>query len=93
MKVKLTTTSGDWEEVVLTRDGNTYVGGIGITMVGAARRSGALSVARGDAVTVYYSDADSGAGFRQVGRTVQVAGAMHRRQRRQRPTRFRTSGA
>lgn len=44
--MELTTSSGDWEEVVLTRDGSTYVGGIGITATGpAARRSGTVPVA------------------------------------------------
>ena len=75
VKVEVTTSSGDWEEVVLTRDGNTYTGGILITASGpATRRSGALSVARADSVSIYYNDADSGAGFRQVQRTVPVLG-------------------
>ncbi len=69
--VDVTSSSGDVETVRLVRQGTFYNGLLPTTSAGPARRNtGALSVLRGDAITIYYNDFNTGAGPRLIEKTI-----------------------
>jgi hypothetical protein len=75
LTVDATSSTGDVETVVLSReDGPNYSGLLFTTGVGPARKnSGALSLIVGDAVTLYYNDANSGAGQKLIEKTMKAS--------------------
>ena len=74
MTVDLTSSSGDVETVVLRRDGLAYSGTAFTTTAGPARKnSGSLSLIRGDFLTVYYNDQNTGSGAKLVEKTIPVS--------------------
>ncbi|HEU0119158.1 MAG TPA: M36 family metallopeptidase [Bryobacteraceae bacterium] len=71
--VDVTASSGDLEKVILRREGGlAYTGGIQTTSAGpAVRYNNALSLMRGDYISVYYNDANTAeGGLRQIVKTV-----------------------
>lgn len=71
--VDVTSSTGDLENVVLHREGLIYNGTLFTTATGPARKaSGSLSLVRGDFITVYYNDPNTGAGGKLVEKTVEA---------------------
>ena len=74
VKVQVTSSSGDLEDLRLTRNGTVYTGALGtVTLTGAVKQNGVLSLIPGDAISVYYADANSG-GAKLVEATVPTKG-------------------
>lgn len=80
--VDVTSSTGDVETVRLARQGSIYTGTLSTTATGPARgNTGSLSVLRGDSITIYYNDFNTGSGPRLVEKTIStnqnyVAGAV-----------------
>ena len=55
VRVTLTSSSGDLEDVALFKNGYNYVGGIGTTGATSAHQDGILSLATGDYITAFYT--------------------------------------
>ncbi len=70
--VQITASSGDLENLILTRSGNIYSGTIGLTSAPSLRSSGAVGATTGDFLTAYYYDTDTGAGPKNIDVTVPV---------------------
>jgi len=69
--VQLTTSSGDLENLLLRRQGETFTGTIPMGTDGIQGRSdGALDVIPGDFMSAYYVDRDTGAGSKLIETTV-----------------------
>jgi extracellular elastinolytic metalloproteinase len=67
VRVQVINGGGDLEDVVLRRTGSIYAGTVPTISSGAVvRGDGRLQMTSGDFVTVFYNDADTGAGFEQV---------------------------
>jgi len=71
LTVRLTSSSGDVEQVVLRKQGSVFVGAIASTQNVVNRNNGTLNIMNGDRVTAFYEDYDTGAGeFELVSATI-----------------------
>ncbi|NDJ12164.1 MAG: hypothetical protein EBY17_13385 [Acidobacteriia bacterium] len=64
--VQLTSSSGDLEDLVLTRNGSVYLGTIASSGNIILQKNGTLNIIPGDYIDVFYADRDAGSSFKLV---------------------------
>jgi hypothetical protein len=69
VRVQLTGSAGDLEDVILRRSGSVYFGSILSSTAVVTRQNGFLNLVPGDFISAYYYDADTGSG---AGRLIQA---------------------
>lgn len=73
VRIRVTSSSGDVEDLALDRQGSVYVGGISSSTAAVTEGNGVLNVATGDAISIHYFDADPADGSpRLIQKTVSV---------------------
>jgi hypothetical protein len=70
VRIQLTGSSGDLEDLTLFRQGSIYVGRIGTTYGSVTQRNRRLELASTDQVSAYYYDADTGSGGKLIQITI-----------------------
>ena len=75
VKVQVTSSSGDLEDLRLTRNGTVYTGALPTgTLLETVKQDGGLSLIPGDSISVYYLDGNADGGAKLVEATVPTKG-------------------
>ncbi len=75
VKVQVTTSSGDLEDLRLKRNGTVYTGALPTgTLLETVKQDGGLSLIPGDSISVYYMDGNADGGAKLVEATVPTKG-------------------
>lgn len=72
MKIQLTSSSGDLEDMLLARTGSIYAGSISTSGNVINKQNGTLNLTPGDFVSAYYTDYDAPGGATQISETIPV---------------------